>query len=264
MSRQPGGPIHEFPLPASLCPPPASAARPRSATRSSTSTSIAISRAPVLRGQGRLDVACSEGYGAALLEAVARTVVGVDSSPEAIAHAETHYGSEHVTFARADATAVPLASSSVDTVVCFETLEHLSDHDALLDALARVLRPDGVLLLSTPTATPISPARRRTPTTCARSTARARRPASAPFREHPARGPVRRIQLGDRPARRNAGGTDLFRPARREPLRIVGRAGRPGLPDRARLERGAAGARAERAARPAASAGPSRLLSATS
>ena len=101
-------------------------------------------------GKNVLDVACGEGYGTALLGTVARTVVGVDSSPEAIAHAGKHYGSKTVAFELAEATALPLDDSSVDTVVCFETLEHLTDHDGLLSELRRVLRPDGVVLLSTP------------------------------------------------------------------------------------------------------------------
>ena len=150
-ARQPGGPIHEFPLPAE--PLPASGERCAPEIGDQIQHEHFHRYLFALRfceGKDVLDVACGEGYGSALLGAVARTVVGVDASPEAIAHAETQYGSEQVTFVQADARALPLEPSSVDTVVCFETLEHLSDHDGLLEELARVLRPDGVLLLSTP------------------------------------------------------------------------------------------------------------------
>lgn len=101
-------------------------------------------------GRDVLDVACGEGYGSALLGGVAKSVVGVDSSADAVAHASRNYASQSVAFVQADATETPLADASVDVVVCFETIEHVDDHEGLLGEIKRVLRPDGLLLLSTP------------------------------------------------------------------------------------------------------------------
>jgi SAM-dependent methyltransferase len=42
---------------------------------------------------------------------------------------------------------LPLASGSVDLVVCFNALDHMRDPEAALDELARVLRPGGTVLL---------------------------------------------------------------------------------------------------------------------
>jgi ubiquinone/menaquinone biosynthesis C-methylase UbiE len=106
--------------------------------------------AEIARGKAVLDLACGEGYGAFLMSRAAVRVVGVDVSSEAVAHATATYGSDHLQYVVGSCTAVPLADDSVDLVVSFETLEHVQNHDAMLDEIRRVLRPDGLLILSTP------------------------------------------------------------------------------------------------------------------
>ena len=54
--------------------------------------------APLLRGRRVLDAACGEGYGSSLLAASAASVVGVDVSGDAIAHASARYGATNVRF----------------------------------------------------------------------------------------------------------------------------------------------------------------------
>ncbi len=97
-----------------------------------------------------LDVAAGEGYGASLLAACARSVIGVDRSAEAVEHARRRYGRERLEFRRGDCTAIPLGDRSVDVVVSFETVEHVEDQEGFLREVARVLRPDGLLVMSTP------------------------------------------------------------------------------------------------------------------
>ena len=105
---------------------------------------------PWCRGRQVLDVACGVGYGSARLAASAAHVVGGDLSEEAIAYAQARYAADNVEFRVLDAAALPFADGSFDVVCSFETIEHLPDRDAYLDEVARVLRPDGVLLVSTP------------------------------------------------------------------------------------------------------------------
>lgn len=103
------------------------------------------------RGRRVLDAACGEGYGAALLARTATAVVGVDLSAAAVAHAQARYGGPCLRFQQGDVLSLDgIAAASVDLVVSFETLEHLAAHDELLAAFVRVLKPDGLLLLSTP------------------------------------------------------------------------------------------------------------------
>lgn len=98
-----------------------------------------------------LDIACGEGYGTALLAKRAASVTGVDIDPETVEHAKRRYGGlGNVSFGAGGCDAIPLADQSVDVVVSFETIEHHDKHEEMLREIVRVLRPDGVLLLSSP------------------------------------------------------------------------------------------------------------------
>jgi SAM-dependent methyltransferase len=97
-----------------------------------------------------LDIASGEGYGAALLAQVARYVVGVEVHTESVAHASRSYSRPNLVFLQGDARRIPLRAASFDIVVSFETLEHFAEHEEFLREIRRLLRPDGVLLLSTP------------------------------------------------------------------------------------------------------------------
>lgn len=101
-------------------------------------------------GKTVLDAACGEGYGADLLARSARSVTGVDRAAEAIEHARKRYQRANLDFEVADVTQLPMADDSFDRVVSFETLEHLAEQEALLREFRRVLKPDGLLILSSP------------------------------------------------------------------------------------------------------------------
>jgi GT2 family glycosyltransferase/SAM-dependent methyltransferase len=104
----------------------------------------------LVKGKKVLDIACGEGYGAALLAEVAADVIGVDLDAACIAHARQVYTRANVQFLQGNATQIPLDPTSVDVVVCFETIEHLTDHRELMQEFKRVLTPDGILILSSP------------------------------------------------------------------------------------------------------------------
>jgi len=48
----------------------------------------------------------------------------------------------------ADITKLPLATGSIDTVICFQVLDDIAESTMFLDEVYRVLQPGGVLLLS--------------------------------------------------------------------------------------------------------------------
>jgi SAM-dependent methyltransferase len=105
---------------------------------------------PWSKGADVLDAGCGVGYGTAYLAQTAQRVIGVDRSAEALEYARDHYAAPNVEFVRADLLDLPLTQDSFDLVCAFETIEHLSDPTAFLDECARVLRPRGTLLVSTP------------------------------------------------------------------------------------------------------------------
>jgi 2-polyprenyl-3-methyl-5-hydroxy-6-metoxy-1,4-benzoquinol methylase len=105
---------------------------------------------PYCAGRQVLDAACGVGYGSALLAERAADVVGIDLSEEAIAYARSRYARDNVEFLVDDLQAPGLDDRSFDVVCSFETLEHLPNREAFLGHVARMLRDDGVLVLSTP------------------------------------------------------------------------------------------------------------------
>ncbi len=107
---------------------------------------------PYARGARVLDAACGPGYGSAMLaDAGAASVLGVDYSTEAIAHAQTHHARPSVRYVQADAlTLRPDEHGPFDTIVCIETLEHVNEPERLLRVLRDLLVPGGVLVLTVP------------------------------------------------------------------------------------------------------------------
>ena len=104
----------------------------------------------IVAGKDVLDVACGEGYGSSYIAKVARSVVGVDISHEAVRHASTTYKKKNLNFHKCSATDLDFDDATFDVVVSFETIEHLSQQAQMLAEIRRVLRPDGLLIISSP------------------------------------------------------------------------------------------------------------------
>ena len=100
-------------------------------------------------GRAVLDIACGTGYGSNILRlGQPKQVISIDISREVLAYAAAQWGVAG--FLRGDTNALPVKASSLDVIVSFETLEHLIYPQRFLLEAARVLRPDGDLILSTP------------------------------------------------------------------------------------------------------------------
>jgi SAM-dependent methyltransferase len=104
-----------------------------------------------------LEAGCGEGYGAALLTHVAHTVVGVDYDGLAIEHVAARY--PRVRAVRGNLVCLPVADGAVDVVVNLQVIEHLWDQAAFLAECLRVLRPGGLLVVTTPNRITFSPGR---------------------------------------------------------------------------------------------------------
>lgn len=97
-----------------------------------------------------LDIACGEGYGTWLLSQQAKKITGLDADERTINLAKKKYEKDNIIFVTSSALQIPVEDNSFDLITCFETLEHIGDHHAFLSELKRVLRLDGILIISTP------------------------------------------------------------------------------------------------------------------
>lgn len=104
----------------------------------------------LVAGKKVLDVASGEGYGSSIMADVATSVTGVDISEEAVQHAASIYNKSNLTFLQGSATALNFADALFDIVVSFETIEHLAEQAEMLAEIRRVLRPNGLLVISSP------------------------------------------------------------------------------------------------------------------
>lgn len=97
-----------------------------------------------------LDIASGEGYGSHLLSKFAFKTYGVDIDAKSVAHANEKYANENLNFIVGSTDLIPLEDNSIDLVVSFETIEHHNKHDLMIQEIKRVLKKDGVLLISSP------------------------------------------------------------------------------------------------------------------
>jgi 2-polyprenyl-3-methyl-5-hydroxy-6-metoxy-1,4-benzoquinol methylase len=96
-----------------------------------------------------LDAGCGEGYGAEHLRTTgARSVVGLDYDGTALRHITKVYPELKVL--QGNLVQQGLADDAFDLVVSMQTIEHLWDQPAFVAECARVVRPGGTVVLTTP------------------------------------------------------------------------------------------------------------------
>jgi ubiquinone biosynthesis O-methyltransferase len=111
----------------------------------------ALDLAPPLEGRSVLEVGCGAGDFSISLSAAGAHVTGVDFSPRAIelARQKARHHNQSIAFQVADAQTLPFADDSFDVLFSCECLEHDPDPRRMLSELHRVLKPGGVLILTT-------------------------------------------------------------------------------------------------------------------
>lgn len=98
-----------------------------------------------------LDISCGTGYGSRILyDAGATKVAGVDISTKAIDFAYAKYKINELEFKVGDILNIDFPESCFDVITCFETIEHVKNQKKALSELKRVLKPKGLLIISSP------------------------------------------------------------------------------------------------------------------
>jgi len=104
-----------------------------------------------VKGKKVLDLACGEGYGSYMLAEKAREVIGVDIDESTIKHASAKYIKDNLKFIKSSMTAIAMESEKkIDVIICFEALEHVEEHDKVMAEIKRVLKDDGIFIVSMP------------------------------------------------------------------------------------------------------------------
>src|SRR5262249_42781420 len=106
--------------------------------------------ATIISGGRVLDAGCGVAYGTSMMaRSGASQVIGVDIA-EAVLDAVRPDMPDNVRLEAGDVRDLQYGDGTFDAVVCFECIEHLVDPGLALDEFARVLAPDGLLLVSSP------------------------------------------------------------------------------------------------------------------
>lgn len=102
------------------------------------------------KGKSVLDAACGDGYGSVYLDA--NSYLGLDIDRETIIQAVSKYKSygNRVDFMNANLDNETLYNMLFDVIVCFETIEHVTNPEFVLGNFYNYLKQDGILLISTP------------------------------------------------------------------------------------------------------------------
>ena len=105
-----------------------------------------------------LDAGCGSGYGSEeLARAGAKKVYGVDLAADSIDYCQTHHSHPNLIFKQGDLTELDFPDNFFDLICAFETIEHIKDYRKAIAEIYRVLKPGGILIISTPNKAIYSP-----------------------------------------------------------------------------------------------------------
>ncbi len=103
-----------------------------------------------------LDIGCGAGLVAEPLARLGATVTAIDAAPENIAVASAHAAAVGLTIDYRACGVETLQEPQFDLITSLEVIEHVTDPALFLNAIVRLLKPGGLLILSTPNRTPLS------------------------------------------------------------------------------------------------------------
>ncbi len=111
-----------------------------------------------LAGRTALDIGCGAGLMTEPLARMGAKATGIDAAPENIAAARAHAAAGGLTidYRATSVEALAEIGATFDIITCLEVVEHVAGRDSFFAALAALLDPGGLAVLSTPNRTPAS------------------------------------------------------------------------------------------------------------
>jgi len=109
-----------------------------------------------LAGKRALDIGCGAGLASEPLARMGAAVTAIDAAAESIAVARDHAAAMGLSIDYRHGGVEALDEAPYDLVVSLEVIEHVTDAALFVRHIARLLKPDGLLILSTPNRTPLS------------------------------------------------------------------------------------------------------------
>lgn len=102
-------------------------------------------------GKDALDLGCGLAYGTSLMAENAKTLIGLDYDSEVVQHNSAKYASiSQLSFKAAPVPPIPFPDNTFDFVTSFQFIEHLHERLKLIQEIKRVLKPGGMMMLTTP------------------------------------------------------------------------------------------------------------------
>ncbi|MDP6642287.1 MAG: class I SAM-dependent methyltransferase [Candidatus Nanoarchaeia archaeon] len=95
-----------------------------------------------------LDVGCASGYFTVHFKDKAKNVYGVDIKKDLIDEAKKKY--KDINFKLIKSEKLPFKANMFDVVLLLDVLEHVNNDKLMIDEIYRVLKKDGLLILSVP------------------------------------------------------------------------------------------------------------------
>jgi len=112
----------------------------------------ALREAGDIGGKAVVDIGAGDGAFSSLLARSGALLTVVDNQEEGLKIAQSMFTQKglQAMFVKGDAGHIPLPDASADVVTCIEIIEHLDDPEAFIREVKRILKPGGVLVLTTP------------------------------------------------------------------------------------------------------------------
>jgi len=104
-----------------------------------------------------LDIASGVGYGTFFLSRSVNKIYGADINDDSVNFAQNNFSGKNIEYRVEDGTKLDFKDHFFDAVISFETIEHINDYELFLLEIKRVLKKDGILIISTPNKNIASP-----------------------------------------------------------------------------------------------------------